>query len=253
MFPTDGRKVLGSIDVGVRLRHDCPNITAASSWAADRSEWITAGDLLGASESAYHLNLRFSEYIGALRRTAPHVRRTPRLHHQQAFVVVRDMTGIWRTAPASIRVVAAAIAEVLLGQPHDALVTVSQLDDFDLPLQDGTEARALAHLAIGDTERALHYIQRLAVRASTGAYPRELDDALLMFAALAHHHGNHDTAREFVLATGGGRQPGTVAYARHLARQLDIPDEQMKQLSLTAGVTRSLNALRAELTRRGWD
>ena len=74
-----------------------------------------------------------------------------------------------------------------------------------------------------------------------------------MFAALAHHHGDDDAAREFALASGGGRQPGTVAYGRHLARQLDIPDEQMKQISLTAGVTRSLNALRSELTRRGWD
>ena len=72
-----------------------------------------------------------------------------------------------RTAGASICVVAAATAEVLLGQPHAALATMSQLDDFDLPLQDGTEVRALAHLAIGDTERALAYIQRLAVRAST--------------------------------------------------------------------------------------
>ena len=74
-----------------------------------------------------------------------------------------------------------------------------------------------------------------------------------MFAALARHHGDDDAAREFVLATGGGRQPGTIAYGRHLARQLDIPEEQIKQLSVEAGVTRSLNALRTELTRRGWD
>ncbi len=66
--------------------------------------------------------------------------------------------------------VAAAVSEVLLGQPGTALATVAQLDEFDLPFMDGSEVRALAHLALGDTETAVVYIRRLAVRAATGSY-----------------------------------------------------------------------------------
>ena len=54
----------------------------------------------------------------------------------------------------------------------------------------------------------------------------------------------------------GGRQPGTIAYGRHLARQLGIFDEYMGQVEDpddSYGATRSLHALRAELARRGWD
>ena len=45
----EGRKIWGSLDVGLRLRFDCPNITAAFEWAADHENWIIAGELLTAS------------------------------------------------------------------------------------------------------------------------------------------------------------------------------------------------------------
>jgi hypothetical protein len=59
---------------------------------------------------------------------------------------------------------------------------------------------------------------------------------------------------------GQGRQPATIAYGRHLARQLGILDdytsridEQVSQPDEPTGATRSMIALRAELTCRGWD
>ena len=172
--------------------------------------------------------------------------RSRDLHH--------ELARTWRVADACIFVVAAALSEVLLGHPEAALVTVEQLDELDLPFMDGTEVRAFAHLALGDPDTAVTFIRRLATRAATGVFRGESGDAMLMFAALAHHHGDDDEARRCLLVTGGGRQPGTIAYGRHLARQLGIADDYINQPGNdAAGATRSMNALRTELTRRGWD
>ena len=69
---TEGRKATGSLDVGLRLRYDCPNISTAFAWAADHDQWTVAGELLTASQSAYYLDLRLSELDTALARTAAH-------------------------------------------------------------------------------------------------------------------------------------------------------------------------------------
>ena len=47
------------------------------------------------------------------------------------------------------------LSQVLLGRPHDALVTVAQLEVLDLPFHDGNDVRALAHLALGETRPRL--------------------------------------------------------------------------------------------------
>jgi|GEM_PF-1458429 len=153
----------------------------------------------------------------------------------------------------------AAVSEVLVGQPQAALATVAQLNEFDLPFMDESGVRALAHLARGDTATATIFIRRLATRAATGLFRGESQDAMVLFAALAHFHNDHDIAWRLVLAAGEGRQPGSIAYGRHLARRLGIIDdytsridEQMSQPNDPSGATRSMNALRAELARHGW-
>jgi predicted ATPase/class 3 adenylate cyclase len=350
----DGRRVLGSLDVGLRLRHDCPNITTAFEWAAERDNWIVAGELLTASWSAYYLDVRFSEIRAALVRVGVQVADLdPDLHGcintqrfaastmlsdlEVAIAAVYELTrspqaviralgwaciaflnafgapenvdgllaksakersegtesaerssdaqavartwALWATevvalmsgdfersrnlsrelartcryVDAVIFVVAAAVADVMLGQPETALATVAPLDELDLPFMDGTEVRVLAHLALGNTDTALGHLRRLATRAATGVYQSESDDAMLMFAALAHHEGDDETARHFLLNAGQGRQPGTIAYGRHLARKLEIADAYLEQSQVEMFVVRSMKPLRAELTRRGWD
>ena len=353
----DGRRVIGTLDVGLRMRHDCPNVTAAFEWAADRDDWIIAGELLTASWCAYYLEARFSEVATALGRTAGDVAELdPDLHGcitvqqiflalystdyavagtiadeltrsplstfralawgvlawQMAFIAPEHVDGLlanaanelsqqpapdtrssdapaaadlWalnaqanvallggdfersrdlshemvdraRFAESSTFVVTAAMSEVLLGQPKAALVTVAQLDQFDLPFVDGTEVRALAHLALGDTDTAITCIRRHAKRASLGFLRGESNDTMMLIAALAHQQGDEPAARRFLLDAFGGRSPGTIAYGRHLARQLGIFDEYMGQVEDpddSYGVTRSVNAVRAELARRGWE
>ena len=359
----EGRKVWGSFDVGLRLHHDCPNITTAFEWAAEHDNWIIAGELLTGGQGAYTLDARLPEVTTAMRRAAAHVAAldddlhgciTAQLFnlHQlltdiaSAIAAGRELTrsplGFFRslgwtctawfaaygapehvdgllarsdhertdaTSPDQVRsdaqtvatflpllvhslvaslngdfgrsrallhtlaanlwgginnvtVVSAAMSEVMLGLPDAALATVAQLDNFDLPNMDGTEVRALAYLALGDTETAMTFIQRLAKRAATGVYGAESNDAMLLFAALAHHDGDDNAARDYLRVAGIGRQPGTIAFGRHLARHLGIIDEYIADAASLnepgnphggMGATRSMNALRAELARRSWD
>ena len=68
----EGLKVAGSLDVGLRLRHDCSNITTAFEWAAEHDRWIMAGELLTGSQCAYQLEGRMIDHARALARTATH-------------------------------------------------------------------------------------------------------------------------------------------------------------------------------------
>ena len=85
---------------------------------------------------------------------------------------------------------------------------------------------------------------------------------MLVLAAFARHEGDDDAARSFLLSTGAGRMPSTRGLARHLASQLGIVKDHEADVATLyqpdnphgpMGATRSLNALRAELARRGWD
>lgn len=63
----EGLKVAGSLGVGLRLRHDCSNITTAFEWAADHDRWIMAGELLTGSQCAYQLEGRMIDLRGCQR------------------------------------------------------------------------------------------------------------------------------------------------------------------------------------------
>ena len=159
------------------------------------------------------------------------------------------------------QVCAQSMAEMLLGQPELALVTVAQLENLDLAFNDGNDVRALAHLALGDTDTAVASIRRFAIRAAVGVLPGESNDAMLLLASLALHQGDDDAARRFLLNAGSARMPSTRGASRHLARQLGIADAHAADIAALylpdnqhgpMGATRSMNALRAELTRRAW-
>ena len=52
---TEGRRVWASLDVGVRLRNDCPNIIAASEWAAGALGQIAPQPDGGPNAGAYRV------------------------------------------------------------------------------------------------------------------------------------------------------------------------------------------------------
>ena len=104
-------------------------------------------------------------------------------------------------------VCAQSLAEVLLGQPAQALVTVAQLDELDLTINDGNDVRALAHLALGDIDTAVGFLRRFATRAALGVLPSESNDAMLLLASLALHQGDDAAARAYLLDAGSARPP----------------------------------------------
>ena len=359
----EGLKVVGSLDVGLRLREDCSNITTAFEWAADHEQWTLAGELLAASQCAYHLNGRDVDLARALVRTTAHtaeldpdlhgcllaqtlysgvvladfgllsalgdLRRSPMSEFRSIGWAMTGFISTWvepgsatealdraeaelgtpsqpdilrsnaaalaRSFPLMTRAVDSffngnfesaralsheliqsfarttsmtewvlqhSLASVLLGQARVALSTLAQLDDLDLPYNDGNDVRALAYLALGDNEAAHGAARRFVTRAAAGVLPAESNDAMLVLASFARHEGDDDDARSFLLSVGTARLPSTRGMARHLASQLGIlkvyeadvatiyqPDNPHGPM----GATRSLNALRAELARRGWD
>ncbi len=353
----EGRKAWGSLDVGLRLRHDCSNITRAFEWAADNDRWITAGELLTGSQCTYHLDARMIELAPALARTSAHtpaldpdlhgcvtlqrwylaivlldipsalvqaheLTRSPLsdfrstgwavtafmsafvqpgtsdmfmtraanegvgppssgsdvrslipmvVHQTEAFnrgdfararEISHDVARASRTSMMPESVEAEALAYVYLGEPENSLATVEQLGEFDLPFLDGTQVRALAHLTLGDTETATTFVRRFALRAATGVFPAESNDAMIVLATLAHHQHDDDTARRLLMSAGPGRLPASLGGAYHLAAQLGITQDYAADLATLyqpdsphggMGATRSLSALRAELARRGWD
>ena len=155
-----------------------------------------------------------------------------------------------------------SLADVLLGQPRVALSTLAQLDDLDLPYNDGNDVRALAHLALGDSEAAHGAARRFVTRAAAGVLPAESNDAMLVLASFARQEGDDGAARAFLLAVGTARLPSTRGLARYLATRLGIVKDYEADVATLyqpdnphgpMGATRSLNALSAELARRGWD
>ena len=98
----EGLKVVGSLDVGLRLREDCSNIRTAFEWVADHERWTLAGELLSASQCTYHLSGRSIDAVRALVRTADHTAELdPELHGcvlvQTVYsaILLTDFTLLW--------------------------------------------------------------------------------------------------------------------------------------------------------------
>jgi hypothetical protein len=156
-----------------------------------------------------------------------------------------------------------AMCLVLIGEPTPALEVVSRRDEYALDYYDGSEIRALAHLALGEIDKARGSVKAHGRRSATGRDIAESDDSLVLLAALAHAEGDDQIACDLLSSMGLERQPSTIAFAGDLANRLGMLDELQEQrrrmrVLLTedhriAASQRSLAALRAELARRGWN
>ena len=159
----------------------------------------------------------------------------------------------------------AALYQILVGEPEAALRTLESLDlaQFAYAYGDHHDYRALAHLALGEHERAIEHLRANAALAATGLRPRQSNDSVLVLAALAHTEGDDDRARELLLDMGMGQTCATVAYSRELAERLGVGDEfRNREWFVTTpegraehgvlGSTSAARTLRNELGRRGW-
>jgi predicted ATPase/class 3 adenylate cyclase len=154
----------------------------------------------------------------------------------------------------------ASMCQILLGEPAAALETIAWLDNHKLPHYDGTEIRALAHIALGQLDEARRDIRAHASRGATGRLPTESADSLLLLAALARAEHDDVTACRLLMQVGRPRQHATIYYATVLAGELGITDQYARSLPdapqpRTGRATNvsTIDATQAELARRGWD
>lgn len=156
------------------------------------------------------------------------------------------------------------MCQIILGMPTQALETVAELDAYGLAFFDGAEVRTLAHLELGDVGAAMHQLRIQVARGRTGRFPGEANDSVLLLARLAHAEGDIARARELLLQSWFCRTDATIIFSHELARRLEVSDEHercQRQAVMFGsrgpeginGMHLAMAALRAELTRRGWD
>lgn len=122
------------------------------------------------------------------------------------------------------------------------------------------EVDAMCALVVGDLDSFRGHVQLHVREALTGRIPRQSNDSVLLFAALARAEGEEQLARSLLLHMGVGRSPGTIMWGRQLARDLGAPDEYaemelgdaMAGVGSRAGVHRSMKLASDEAARRGW-
>ena len=365
----NGRDLGGELRLGVRLHHDRSNITSAFEWAASRSQWVTAGELIIGARSAYdqfgqmieiralferaieHCPVEDSDLLDWLRfgvaspsamlsdwavfvRCAAALVKSPTplasaygrimqawmachatpdrapdcltaaqvavevavqhgparsAHVAESFLLailalhatrsgdivaalghIRTSMEIERTtdfySPHSMQAGPrfAAVCQIILGMPAQAIDTLAELGAYGSILNDGTDVRALAHLALGNIDAAMPYLRSHVANSRTGRFPGQANDSVLLLAALACSEGDTDLARELLLQSWFCRTDATIIFSHALARRLDVVDEhercQRRAVTFGSrspeginGMHLAMAALRSELTRRGWD
>jgi predicted ATPase/class 3 adenylate cyclase len=145
---------------------------------------------------------------------------------------------------------------LLVGEPALALERLEALDGVPFAYEiDGL--RALAHLQLGDLDTARDFVRLHQAEALTGRLSMQVNDTVLLFAALADAEGDHELAAELLVEMGAGRSPMTVKYGEALAERLGVADAYVSRMAAVGtddplGVDRSMAAVRQEATRRGW-
>ena len=158
----------------------------------------------------------------------------------------------------------AAICHILLGHPARAVDTISWLENL-APADFKTEdIRAYALLAQDRLADAKPLIRGQANEGLSGRQPLQVCDSVVLLAALAHAEGDDTRAASLLRQMGSGLEPAFMLMSRHLAKKLGFANEhadlQERALTYTANDPQGLNgtrmaadAIRAELTRRGWE
>jgi predicted ATPase/class 3 adenylate cyclase len=148
-----------------------------------------------------------------------------------------------------------------LGRPADALALSERMSRFR-EVYRMADFRAVAQLALGQTEPAVKVIREHAVRGHSGRLSGEAGDSVILLAILAEHDGDQPRAIDLLLRAGTGRSVGVRIPARGLARRLGVAEE-FAELERhwrhprntgedAQNIATGMNALRDEMTHRGW-
>jgi hypothetical protein len=185
------------------------------------------------------------------------------LRDTQAWLAIQAATDFYSTGAARATK-HAAVCQILLGRPVEALCTIEWLDQFDFVGANSDDIQALSQLALDDVAGAENRVRVHAARAMTGRLVGEACDSALLLAALAHAEGDDDITRDLILHMGMGQEPANIVYSTHLAAELGITVEHAERQRLAiaydtasaegpSGSRTAMTAVRDELRRRHWN
>ena len=218
--------------------HDCVGPVADMPDSIVRSQLLCVGETIGGWANAY---------LG---------------HDQQALEnQIRAQTLLSTSAPRTTilaEVLASAgVAHVALGDTTAALVIADFLDDFQYVYFNGDEIRAITYLALEDLDSARPLIRDHAADAVTGRLSRKANNTLLLLALLTEAENDDVHTAQLLMDVEHARSP-VVPLALGLADRLGIRDafdaaRKSSTQDQHASGRRAIAALRAEMTRRGWN
>ncbi len=154
-----------------------------------------------------------------------------------------------------------AVCQILNGQPAAALDTITLLERHNISWRRGDDLRALAHLALGDVDQAMHHLRLITEHGLTGRIWGEASNCLIVHAFVRAAANEDDRARDLIAhITAPAGTVGSI-YASHAARQLGITEE-FRQRTLTyascssddqrSRYANTMAVLRTEATTCGW-
>jgi hypothetical protein len=160
----------------------------------------------------------------------------------------------------------AAICQILLGNPAGATRPITWLEELAPAVFKTEDIQAYALLAQDRCANAEPLVRDQAKEglSGRGRLPGQVSDSVVLLAALAHAEGDNDVAANLLRQMGAGLEPAAMLMSRHLAEQLGFGVEQAELQERAQGYkandpqglkgTRmAADAVRAELTRRGWE
>jgi len=149
-----------------------------------------------------------------------------------------------------------AVAHVELGDVDQALAVADELDEISTVFAKPEDARIVAHLRIGDHEKALPLLKEQALDAVSGRLSRAANDTMLFLALLAEPD-EPDRAARRLMAVEQTRTPPTIVSSVALARRLGVAEgfgeahDRGRADHIVSG-RQAIAALRKELTVLGW-
>lgn len=145
-----------------------------------------------------------------------------------------------------------ATAQLLLGQPSQALATLDSYDWADSRWNSSPILRAVALVDLDRAPEAADLVVAYARESLLGRLQRMSNDAMIGFAALALHRGEHDHAWQLMQQAITPRTPFTIGLVEGLADRIGHGDElrsMHRQRTASLADLDALEYLQAEMDR----
>jgi predicted ATPase len=176
----------------------------------------------------------------------------------------RDIDYHLTVTPRAVKL--AAICQILLGNPAGVTGPISWLEELAPGVFKTEDIQAYALIAQGHLVDAEPLVRDQAKEglSGRGRLPGQVSDSVVLLAAFAHAEGDNNVAADLLRQMGAGLEPAAMLMSHRLAERIGFgvehADLQEHAQGYKAndpqglkGTRMAADAVRAELTRRGWE